>query len=182
MTVDKIPLEVRSFLEALQTITKSKFPDSVLTVLANFMFLRFFCPAILAPEGFKLIPSPPGPNHRRVFILIVKCIQSIVNGQPHLEKEPYMKPLRPFLENQTKRTNEYLLELSTIPKPSSVQLPKPSEKEGTLFLASFVNYLENNLKAVKAELNSAEFHPELRLNNEPSSEIEELSKLLSSER
>jgi hypothetical protein len=39
----------------LYTKVKQYFPDSALKLVGGFLFLRFFCPAILAPHNFGLV-------------------------------------------------------------------------------------------------------------------------------
>jgi neurofibromin 1 len=39
-----------------------KFPDSRYTSVGGWLFLRFFCPAITAPESFGIMKEPPPPE------------------------------------------------------------------------------------------------------------------------
>jgi neurofibromin 1 len=50
-------MQDRGFVEVsaiLSEETAKRFPDSRLTSIGGFFFLRFFCPAIVSPESFEL--------------------------------------------------------------------------------------------------------------------------------
>jgi hypothetical protein len=69
---------------------KQYFPDSALKLVGGFLFLRFFCPAILAPHNFGLVDEPPCPEAQRHLTLVTKTLQNLANGMRFGTKEPYM--------------------------------------------------------------------------------------------
>jgi neurofibromin 1 len=76
------------------------------TTVGGFIFLRFFCPAILSPDS----TSPPllskvDQNLRRALILISKSLQNLANGLDFGNKEPYMQDMNNFI-NENKTTVE----------------------------------------------------------------------------
>ena len=76
------------------------------TTVGGFIFLRFFCPAILSPDS----TSPPlltkvDQNLRRTLILISKSLQNLANGLDFGNKEPFMQDMNAFI-NDNKATVE----------------------------------------------------------------------------
>jgi hypothetical protein len=67
--------------------------------VAGFLFLRFFCPALLNPKLFGLIRSHPNPSVQRSLTLITKMIQGFANRVRFGLKEPWMIPMNGFLED-----------------------------------------------------------------------------------
>ena len=81
------------------------------TVVAGFLFLRFFCPAILSPKLFSLakgrlehylahlnlnLDHPP-MKAARAFTLIAKTLQNLANLVEFGWKEEYMKDMNVFI-------------------------------------------------------------------------------------
>ena len=76
------------------------------------MFLRFICPAIVAPELEGLVSTTPTKEMRRGLLLIAKIIQNLANNVLFGTKEPYMFPLNPFLVQNIQLVTEFLREIS----------------------------------------------------------------------
>jgi neurofibromin 1 len=74
--------------------------------------LRFFCPAIVAPEVEGLINTVPSKDMRRGLTLIAKIIQNLANNVLFGAKEPYMFPLNDFLTDEIYRVTTFLREIS----------------------------------------------------------------------
>jgi neurofibromin 1 len=74
-----------------------RFPDATYSAVGSFIFLRFFCPAIVSPDTVDL-DVPSDAQVRRALLLVTKVIQNIVNGVGFGVKEPHMKVLNGFLE------------------------------------------------------------------------------------
>lgn len=66
--------------------------------VAGFLFLRFFCPALLNPKLFGLIRSHPTPNVQRSLTLITKLLQGFANRVRFGLKEPWMIPMNSFID------------------------------------------------------------------------------------
>jgi neurofibromin 1 len=89
-----------------------RFPDAKYTAVGAFIFLRFFCPAIVAPEVEGLVSAPPSKEMRRGLLLIAKVIQNLANNVLFGAKEPYMFPLIDFLTNNIYKVTTFLREIS----------------------------------------------------------------------
>lgn len=70
----------------------------VFNAVSGFLFLRFFCPAILNPKLFDLIRTMPSPQVQRSLTLVTKMTQGFANRVKFGYKEPWMIPLNEFLE------------------------------------------------------------------------------------
>lgn len=70
----------------------------VFNAVSGFLFLRFFCPAILNPKLFDLIRTMPSPQVQRSLTLVTKMTQGFANRVKFGYKEPWMIPLNGFLE------------------------------------------------------------------------------------
>lgn len=89
-----------------------RFPEAKYTAVGAFIFLRFFCPAIVAPEVEGLVATLPSKEMRRGLLLIAKVIQNLANNVLFGAKEPYMFPLNEFLAQHIYRVTTFLREIS----------------------------------------------------------------------
>lgn len=89
-----------------------RFPEAKFTAVGAFIFLRFFCPAIVAPDAEGLINSAPSKEMRRGLLLIAKVVQNLANNVLFGAKEPYMFPLNDFLTQNIYRVTTFLREIS----------------------------------------------------------------------
>lgn len=89
-----------------------RFPEAKFTAVGAFVFLRFFCPAIVAPEVEGLVNVTPTKELRRGLLLIAKVIQNLANNVLFGAKEPYMFALNDFLTQHIYRVTTFLREIS----------------------------------------------------------------------
>jgi neurofibromin 1 len=106
----------RALCQHLWEITADRFPDSRHSVIGSFIFLRFFCPAIVAPESIDLDVSPDTREVRRALLLITKVIQNLANNVTFGNKEPHMKVLNGFLAENIRQVSKFLSEMAATPK------------------------------------------------------------------
>jgi len=131
------------------------------TVIAGFLFLRFFNPAILGPKQFKLMTTYPPQIPSRNFTLIAKCLQNIANLVPFGQKEPYMLPLNTLIESKFQVMQQFLDFASTKPSEQELQKahdPKPSidiQKE----VGRLTEILEQKKELVKEKFASDPAYP-----------------------
>jgi len=96
--VPEVPLAIRSMARSIRRIVEEYATRSAAAAedgaaapahiaheatangLASFFFLRFLCPALVAPVHYGLLARQPPPAASRALILIAKLLQSLVNA------------------------------------------------------------------------------------------------------
>jgi len=116
---NRCPAAFRNVFEYIQEVVVKKFPeDEVIryTAPGGFIFLRFFCPALLGPKLFNLANDHPPENVARDLTLIAKTIQNLANLVPFGQKEPYMEGVNHFISEYTPQMKQFLDTLCSPPK------------------------------------------------------------------
>ena len=67
------------------------------TSVSGFLFLRFFCPAILGPKLFDLMKEHPDMKTSRTLTLLAKTLQNLSNLCEFGYKEAYMADMNEFI-------------------------------------------------------------------------------------
>ncbi|KAI8668992.1 Ras-GAP domain-containing protein [Fusarium keratoplasticum] len=116
-----IPPAFRKICHIISNAVVPRFPDAKYTAVGAFIFLRFFCPAIVAPEAEGLVSTAPSKEMRRGLLLIAKVIQNLANNVLFGAKEPYMFPLNDFLTQNIYHVTTFLREISVPPHQLEVQ-------------------------------------------------------------
>ncbi|CAK7197774.1 5'-3' exoribonuclease 2 [Sporothrix eucalyptigena] len=111
----KIPTAFRKICNIISTAVTARFPEAKYTAVGAFIFLRFFCPAIVAPEVEGLVTTTPSKEMRRGLLLIAKIIQNLANNVLFGAKEPYMFPLNEFLSYNIYDVTTFLRKISVAP-------------------------------------------------------------------
>jgi len=154
------PLQFRFFCHLLQKETQKKFPDQSWPIsTGGFFFLRYICPAIIAPEN--LIPEfatlAKGPNVRRTLVLLSKTIQNLANGTRFF-KEPFMMSMVPWIDEHLPHCKRLFLKISTVPSDGveSPITPDQDIEESTEKLCEYLqSYRQEFLNNLKAQFNSS---------------------------
>jgi GTPase-activator protein for Ras-like GTPase len=77
--------------------------------------LRFFCPAIISPEGFKIVQQPPPHVARRALVLIAKALQNLANQVTFGKKEEYMIDVNQFIEANAENIQTFFDSMVRLP-------------------------------------------------------------------
>ncbi|KAI9282283.1 hypothetical protein BY458DRAFT_429071 [Sporodiniella umbellata] len=117
-SVDLAPQSFREICNHIATSVRERFPESKHTAVGSFIFLRFFCPAIVAPESDVLVKSSTSVPRdlRRGFLMATKVIQNLANNILFGSKETYMIGLNDFLSTNIYRVASFLREISKLPE------------------------------------------------------------------
>ncbi|KAG6021606.1 hypothetical protein E4U40_005170 [Claviceps sp. LM458 group G5] len=134
-SVANVPSSFRRICNIISEAVLPRFPNAKYTAVGAFVFLRFFCPAIVAPETDHLVSASPTKEMRRGLLLIAKIIQNLANNVLFGTKEPYMFPLNPFLVQNIHVVTGFLREIS-VPLQQDVETPT---KPDTIDLGSCVS-------------------------------------------
>lgn len=136
-SADRCPLELRQLLRYIKSCAETRYGDFLRTVayssVSGFLFLRFFCPAILNPQLFGLLkgtysftvgfavvymltsPDKPRPRAHRTLTLIAKSLQGLANMTTFGEKERWMEPMNKFLQTSRPEFKDFVNEICSVP-------------------------------------------------------------------
>ncbi|KAJ1560603.1 hypothetical protein HK405_006534, partial [Cladochytrium tenue] len=104
-SVEACPLGFSAIFRHLQSVVQQRSSvvgdadgprasDSRYSVVSGFLFLRFFCPAVLSPNLFGIVADYPAPGAARNLTLVAKIIQNLANLSDFGNKEQFMKQSR----------------------------------------------------------------------------------------
>jgi len=114
-SVDQCPLEIREVCHHFVVTVSSKFAEYRYQAVGGFIFLRFFCPACVAPDGFGLITESPSSPARRSLVLVAKILQNLASGVLFGGKEEFMSSINPFIESNLAATRDFFKKISEVP-------------------------------------------------------------------
>ncbi|KAK4687682.1 neurofibromin 1, partial [Tremellales sp. Uapishka_1] len=112
----RVPVLFRALCHHIWEVVEDRFPDSKHSAVGSFIFLRFFCPAIVAPEGIDLDLNPDTREIRRALLFITKVIQNLANNVVFGSKEPHMKVLNQFLSENIRQVTKFLSDVAIRPR------------------------------------------------------------------
>jgi len=112
ITSNDLPQQIKYQLKNFRTkVELSCDPDDKVTALnclSSFIFLRFFCPAILNPKLFYLTKDHQTGKTQRTLTLIAKILLNLANRQEFsAHKEPHLVKMNAFLESHKNDLLEY---------------------------------------------------------------------------
>lgn len=105
---DQIKLQLKHFRNKVELACDPNDKITALNCLSAFIFLRFFCPAILNPKLFYLTKNHQTGRSQRTLTLIAKILLNLANRQefsPH--KEPHLVKMNKFLEKHKEEVLDY---------------------------------------------------------------------------
>jgi len=102
---ESTPYGIRWICKQLRILCEQAFPDAprkkIGSIVGGFIFLRFFVPATLSPETWKLSSGEISRTTRRNLVLVSKLLQNLSNCHLFGDKETYMVRFNDFvLRNQ----------------------------------------------------------------------------------
>lgn len=169
-SVDLAPRSFREIGHHIVTSVRERFPEAKHTAVGSFIFLRFFCPAIVSPEMDGLVKNAASiPRElRRGFLMATKVIQNLANNVLFGSKETYMIGLNDFLSCNIYRVASFLREISKLPIQEE-ELPEArrylmNEKNYALLHHVLAENMENVVKDISTKKLNYVNHPN-SLNN-----------------
>ena len=95
---DQIKTQLKNFRSKVELVCEPDDKTTSLNCVSAFLFLRFFCPAILNPKLFYLAKNHQTGSTQRTLTLIAKILLNLANRQEFsVHKEPHLIKLNPFL-------------------------------------------------------------------------------------
>ncbi|KAJ1878916.1 Ras GTPase activating protein ira2, partial [Coemansia sp. S17] len=107
-SVGALPASLRWICNLIYRIVITRFPDAGYTAVGGFVFLRFLCPAIVAPDAHGICSQITNPEVRRGLLLCTKITHNLANDILFGNKETYMVPLNKFISENRGRTLRFL--------------------------------------------------------------------------
>ncbi|RPB24447.1 hypothetical protein L211DRAFT_164418 [Terfezia boudieri ATCC MYA-4762] len=118
-SAQRCPMELRRILKHIRMCVEERYGDLLKTVcyssVSGFLFLRFFCPAVLNPKLFGLLKDHPGVRAQRTLTLVAKSLQGLANMTPFGVKEPWMEPMNEFLDEHTNEFRDFIDSVVDVP-------------------------------------------------------------------
>ena len=142
-SASRCPPELRIIMRRIRDCAEDRYGGFLRTVayssVSGFLFLRFFCPAVLNPKLFGLlkgnlsvpasssaltsIQDHPRPRAQRTLTLITKTLQTLANLNTFGSKEPWMEPMNVFLTNHRPEFKAFIDEICDISSNSNSSIP-----------------------------------------------------------
>ncbi|KAL8673619.1 MAG: hypothetical protein Q9168_001974 [Polycauliona sp. 1 TL-2023] len=108
----RCPPELRTIFRHIAACAEDRYGDFLRTItyssVSGFLFLRFFCPALLNPHLFGLLKDHPRPQAQRTLTLISKTINTLANLGTFGSKEPWMEPMNGFLNTHRQELKTFV--------------------------------------------------------------------------
>jgi hypothetical protein len=163
-SADQCPPGLRILFRHIRSLAEDRYGKFIRTVqytsISGFLFLRFFCPAVLNPKLFGLaagqsphtVPDPeiltradhPPERAKRTFTLIAKSLNALANMAKFGTKEVWMEPMNKFLTAATPDFRRFIDDICDISAseetaPGNLMEPQyatPTQIKGRLPTAS----------------------------------------------
>jgi GTPase-activator protein for Ras-like GTPase/Galactose oxidase, central domain/BTB/POZ domain len=106
---DAMPDDIRAIAAMTAMFAAQRQPDSVLPLVGSFLLLRFFNPAIVAPEQCGVLPSDTvvSPQARGNLVALSKVLQKLANNVRFDESDEYAY-MNEFIDLNQQRMSDYL--------------------------------------------------------------------------
>jgi len=163
-----LPPELQSFAVKLRTRVTQRFPDADHIAIGGTFFLRFICPAVIAPHSYGILltedrkrPVTPNDSLQRQLILLGKVLQNLANGVLFGKKEPFMISMNEFISNNLPAINDWMDSISTGSSSFSEQptsVPQKTVSDSYSFLAQHVR---TNMNKIRSALDAQGASPDL---------------------
>lgn len=106
-SVHLFPTELVVVCQTIFSAVEEKFPPYAYVAVGSFVFLRFFCPALVSPESEGIINISESA-YKRPLVTLAKVIQSLANGSDNVAKWPALETESEFLEECRERIFDFL--------------------------------------------------------------------------
>lgn len=105
------PVEFRVLCNHLAELVAAKWPEHRLKAVGSFLFLRFFAPAVVAPNSLGLVAIEPNDKAQRMLTLVAKTLQNCANDVEFGKKEPYMIKMNEFIRSNREIVSQFFIDV-----------------------------------------------------------------------
>lgn len=125
--MDNVPVEFRTVAARVKDEVSKKFTknNADYKAVGAFFFLRFVCPALTTPQVYGLLQNAPKETSQRYFVLMSKVLQNLANETLPGDKEEYMAPMNPFVQENLGALHKLIENLSDPSAVSNSALAQP---------------------------------------------------------
>lgn len=124
-SAEKCPPELVAIFGSMVQTAEERFnTNAKYAAVSGFIFLRFFCPAILNPKLFGIMNEHPPESTARTLTLLAKILQNLANLSEFEGKEPHMYPANSWLSSHLPEMKVYIKKISS-PVEGRPASPKP---------------------------------------------------------
>ncbi|RKF61944.1 Inhibitory regulator protein BUD2/CLA2 [Erysiphe neolycopersici] len=178
-SAERCPPELRQILKYVRAVAEDRYGNFLRTVVytsvSGFLFLRFFCPALMNPKLFGLLKDHPQAKAQRTLTLIAKSLQALANLSNFGKKESWMEPMNRFLASHRQGMKKFIDSVCAISAgqttsnlPASYSTPitifgrlPPISREGFPSLPYLIDHAQNFSKLVKLWVETTANNPKL---------------------
>lgn len=125
-----VPESFKFICSEIYSCIKEKFEDTAIIAVGSFIFLRFFCPAIVSPESTFDMPSIDS-KVKRSLMQLVRVIQYIANGTLNTLKIPGLQNKTEELNVLNDKVVEFLKKLAVAKTHEKYPFHKMTRKPST---------------------------------------------------
>lgn len=151
------PVELRKVFHKLrEKLSRQEKCELTDNLISSCVFLRFFCPAVLAPSLFNITTEYPDERANRNLTLVAKTLQTLANFTHFQGKESFMEFLNDFINKEQERCRTFLKAISSVPSPEDSHL----EFDGKIDLGKHLALLHLHLADVLTEINTQGYESE----------------------
>lgn len=126
-SIPACPPALRMVFRHIRACADDRYGDYMRTVtyssVSGFLFLRFFCAAVLNPGLFHLVDTSPRPRAQRTYTLLAKSLQGLANMTTFGNKEPFMAPMNAFLNSHRQDFKDFIDDICTEPADHTSAIP-----------------------------------------------------------
>lgn len=176
-SIDEFPLEFRAVCKTISDCVKDKFASYRIIAVGSFIFLRFFCPAIVSPESERIVDIPNRQTQRK-FLLLAKVLQNMANGSLGSLRWPLLKSKTDELNELNEKLFRFLDQCTEIDPNVTFEIT-PTDGVNAQDFGFFHTFMYENWQIVRAEtLKNSTAEENVKINMELASDVSEILSIL----
>lgn len=176
-SINEFPVEFRAVCKTISQCVQDKFPNYRIIAVGSFIFLRFFCPAIVSPESERIVDIPNRLTQRK-FLLLAKVLQNMANGSLGSLRWPLLRSKAEELNVLNEKIFNFLDQCTELDDDVTFEI-EPLEQVNSQDFAFFHRFMYENWQIVRAEsLNKTSTEEELESSLKLAKDVSEILSIL----